>query len=279
MRTDFDGNFLHNLPIALVPKQRIALEAISFSLDSIEQLYAKLTGKLSMYEDMQQLNNIQRPDLVEIFSNIWSIIDNAHSVKQLLHGFDKRTKNDEKNELDFEVAVSGSETNLVAQDYHANYGEKISSLRNKMDHLSGNINAIVEKKSSQEPLFGTLSYILSNAHDCTNGEFDVATISSTVFIKNTHVYSVINPADIRRKNIIHPVDHLQFSAFDSIKIPITDLFEDTVKLRNTINNDMSSSFSTALRKYAKDHNLEEDDVFKAHPGELLMGLRVKMVGK
>lgn len=277
MEQEFSGNFLHNLPQAIVPKQRIALEAISFSLDTIEQTYLELVAGLSTYLDIKQLRSFQRSDRVSIFSKVWVIIDSSHAVLQLLQGFEKKTKQDSEKKVDFLIEGKGSKTNKVAKTFYADYGEKIRSLRNKMDHLGGNLNAIVSKKASQEPLFGTLSYILSDAENCASGEFDVIVLGSTPFTSDKHSFSALNPTDIRRKIIFHPVDHLQFSAFDGFKVSITDLFEDSINLRRVINTDMASMLSAALKRHARENSLEEKDVFQTMPGEFVGGMKVQMV--
>ncbi len=263
--------------MALVPKKRIALEAISFSLDSIEQSYTRLINILSTYQNIQQLQKMQRSDRINVFSGIWSIIDNGHAIIQLMHGAEKKTQQDKEMKLDVLVEAVESETNRAVVSYNASYGRTVGSLRNQMDHLSGNLNKLSNKKASQEPLFGTLSYILSDAATCGAGEFDVVAIASTGFTRDSHKFSLLNPADIRRKSIYHPVDHIQFSAFDSVTISITDLVEDSLNLRKILNTDLASNIASSLRKYAEENNLKEADVFQTLPGEFFGGMRVKMM--
>jgi hypothetical protein len=277
MEGDFEGNFLHNLPKALTPKQRVALEAISFALDSIEQNYLRLIEYLSNFPNPKLVLNLQRRDRVSIFTDIWTIIDNCHSILQLISGFEKKNKKEQEKVLDFVIDGRGSKTNIAVKEYFQAYNETIRTLRNKMDHLSGNLSAIIEKRTPQEPLFGSLSYILSNPQDCASHEFDVVVVASTVFTGGVHTFSALNPADIRRKIIFHPVDHLQFSAFGSTKIKLTDLYEDSMNIRNIMNTDMADGFAESLRKYASENGMNEKELFETLPGEMVFGMHVKMV--
>lgn len=276
MSTNFNGNFLHNLPKALEAKQRIALEAISFSLDAIDIKYNTIINRLSMYRTVEKVQKMPRLERIAIFSDIWSMIDNAHAIMQLFYGAEKKTKRDEAKKLDFTIEGHDSSTGKITKTYYDEYAEPLRVLRNKMDHLSGNLEKIADKKAIQEPMFGTLAYILSNEKTPENSELDVVILTNSSFVREKHSFMTINPADLRRKNILIPVDHLQITAFDSDRINLTNLYEDSLSVREALNTDLASAFAQALRDSAKKRGIKEQDVFETLPGVFTGIMHIKM---
>lgn len=73
--------FLRRLPQILDSEQRIRLEALVFSADTIDVSYAAIVALTSKYAE--SITNITRTDRIRLFANVWTIVDQLHSCRQL----------------------------------------------------------------------------------------------------------------------------------------------------------------------------------------------------
>jgi hypothetical protein len=180
--------FLRRLPKTLNPRERLALEALVFSADSIDASYQSIISLTSaLGEKIPEIQRIQRSLL---FTFAWSIIDHLHVCRQLLSSLGVKTKT---------AAKFVKET------------ERATDLRNKMDHLKGNIDNLTKSKRPRPPLFGAITYIYIS--EATDGN---ALMGGTVLISaGTWSHSLkmemLNPAG---RPLRLPVSGFQLEAFD-----------------------------------------------------------------
>src|SRR6266853_3770173 len=131
--------FLQRLPKQLNKRQRIILEAIDISAESIE---------LSMHR-IQQLSldvvgrdgdpNFSATERSMLFLDAWGIVDRAHNIRTLLKCGQPS------------IAVGEG----ITFDTEASKG---SLMRNAMDHLADNMGYIVEKDRSP-PIYGIITFV------------------------------------------------------------------------------------------------------------------------
>lgn len=263
MADAFNGEFLKNLPQSLHPKQRVALEGISFSIDAIEIKYLRILSVLSQHRDAVSISSMTSLEKTSVFSDVWSIIDHVHAINQLLYNSQKKQKNDENTDLI--IDLEDTDITEVMSKYDQNFSTKIRSLRNQMDHLGGNLNKTISKKAVQPPLFGSLSYLLTNPEELKEGKLDVVVLSSGPHIKKTHDYAAINPCDFAGKPVNSPVDYIELNAFDEI-LNITELFHSIISIKNLYNTTIAAIFEESFKKYAEDKGISFEDLIKPLAG-------------
>jgi hypothetical protein len=131
-------SFLQRSPKELDRRQRIILEAIDISADTIDlsmrrikQLALNVVGRSGDPEFSQTERST-------LFLDAWAIVDRAHTIGTLL----KR----------------GSPSIMVGPDIKfAPEASKATSMRNAMDHVAQQIGNIV-KKTRAPPLYGIVTF-------------------------------------------------------------------------------------------------------------------------
>jgi hypothetical protein len=163
------------------------MDAIVIACDILGQAYQDLfhlAAKIG--SDLSSLDHSVRAAAIGL---CWSIVDQLHAVRQLL-------------------APPTHETAGPVSQRFLNASAPATTLRNKMDHLKSNLRNLAEKKGGRFPLFGALSYVLSNA-DAETGGF-LITISSGA-LHGGEVFPAANPVG---RKYTTPVGLLQLHAFD-----------------------------------------------------------------
>ncbi|MGH1456583.1 MAG: hypothetical protein ACRBDI_07370 [Alphaproteobacteria bacterium] len=272
----FKGDFLGNLPRTFNPKQRIAFEAIGFSIEAVHLRYCSILDQLSQYNDHEILNQIPALERVNLFSNIWSMIDQAHAINQLLYQSAKKNKGAKAD--DFGVSLEGTKVASAIEEYHSSFSGVLKSLRDNMDHLAGNLDKLAAKKGSQDPMYGSLSYILSNPEGLSNKKMGVVVLSSGSFIREKHNFNAVNPANLGGKSISVPVDHLELSAF-GYKIDLSELYHKIMQLKHLVNTEMAKIFEKEFKKYADDKGIKYEDMFMSLPGAFTGYMQMKLVSE
>ncbi|HEY9686093.1 MAG TPA: hypothetical protein V6C52_03865 [Coleofasciculaceae cyanobacterium] len=257
-----ETEFLRAIPLSLDLKQRIALEAVSFSLDAIIGSYNQIVYLLSQFSH-SKISDINREERVYIFTNIWTMIDQTHLINQLLKEiYTPMKKHPEEDDLHLGVVIDEKKELEFIDTYLATYSAVISDLRNKMDHLRVNLNNLSNAKKI-EPIHGSLSYICSNIEELRQeGIFHIVVLFTGNLTHKNHKLPVINPTKYAGEDINVPVDCLMLSAFGR-KIYISELFTDTTKLKDTLNNVFGKRVKESLLQYAQENNLDTQEICKS----------------
>lgn len=131
-----DDSFLRKLPQVYVPENRMQTEALLMAADIIEICYDQIHAVTERYQE--KILDIRPKERVKIFSDLWTIVDQLHVVRQVLP-----------------VLADGLEE---AVDFCAEH-EAATLMRNRMDHLHQAIPNLVKSKKRRPPVFGSLSYV------------------------------------------------------------------------------------------------------------------------
>lgn len=182
-------SFLRRLPIAFDLEGRFRTDAIVIACDILGQAYQDLfhlgvrTGS-----DVGSLGHAGRASAIGL---CWLIVDQLHAVRQL-------------------VRPPAQQAIGPIMQRFLDMSAPATDLRNKMDHLNTNLRNLGSKKGIRSPLFGAISYVLSNENPETGGL--LVTISSGT-LQGGEVFPAVNPAG---RNYTTPVGLLQLYAFDII---------------------------------------------------------------
>lgn len=182
------------------------MDACGVSLDAVDRAMRRMRAAAAQIE----VPGGKTPDVVRsaLFGDAWSIVDQAHMLRSLLH------------ELSTEI-------NVPAFREFAAVSEAATTLRNKMNHLHNNIANLAAKKGGQ-PLHGALSFCVHRLSEA--GERKVAsgagidqpsdlapsyivTLTLGPMLQKNHTFWPANPAG---RKIEFPIGCFQLHAFDIV---------------------------------------------------------------
>jgi hypothetical protein len=189
-----DDAFLRRLPKILYPEERLRLEALVYSADTIEASYQSIVSLTSRYGE--NITEIKRIERTQLFMLAWSIVDHLHACRQLLPSLGLNTQ---------------TATKFIEET------ESATILRNKMDHLNPQIGNLSKLKDTRPPLFGALTYIYMPMPKDNIPPKDGATIliSAGTWSHGLNAQFAL-PAGL---NLRLPVGEFHLQAFDQ-RIPI-----------------------------------------------------------
>jgi len=163
-----DESYLRKLPVALSVEERMRYDAIVTAADIIAQSFSMLQRLTS--EAKAETENFNYGLRAILLSLCWTIVDQLHAIRQLL-------KPKQEGPLTTRFREAAATATL---------------LRNKMDHLSGNLKNVSSSKRPKNPLFGSLSYFYApDAASAANGG-KIITIMSGL-IHGGDFFPLINP--------------------------------------------------------------------------------------
>lgn len=183
-----DQSFLRRLPVALIAKERLRFDAIVTASDISQQSFNSLRKiALEIKDDISELGNEGRAFAL---SQCWTLVDQLHAIRQLLIPPAKL------------AAKPGPFTKALLDS------TKVASLlRNKMDHLSENLQNLSAQKGPRSPLYGSLSYFYSETYPLTGGS--IVTIMSGA-LHGEDTLPCVNPLE---RSITLPVGQFTLTAF------------------------------------------------------------------
>jgi hypothetical protein len=184
-----DDSFLRRLPSVLDRRQRMEAEALVYSADVI----------VAAWQSLQQLavtagksDDADRNLRVLMLSKAWNIVDQINAARQLAGLMTQR-------------ADPGPGFNF---DKFMFYAEPARQLRNKMDHLAGNVANLASQTGPVSALFGSLSFFVMES--ATRGTAIVIQAGSVGPNESWHV---VNPAG---RVMTLPADLFTLNAFGII---------------------------------------------------------------
>lgn len=182
-----DDSYLRKLPVGLDPESRLRMDAIVVASDIVSQAYQELF-RLGA-EIGANLGKIGNPLRATFIGLAWSIVDQLHAIRQLL------------------MPPRAKSAGPVTQRF-LDAAAPATFLRNKMDHLKNNLLNLSAKKGERYPLFGAISYLLSNSDPESGGM--LMTVSSGA-LHGGELFPAVNPLG---RSFTTPVGLLQLHAFD-----------------------------------------------------------------
>jgi hypothetical protein len=138
-----DDSFLRRLPASLDPIVRLRFEAIVFSSDVLSNAYQSLCEVAARFDHSRSFSTRER---IALFSSVWTIVDQLHVLRQLIQAMTNKTPGPN-------------------QQRFLDLSQNATLMRNRMDHLSGNLKNLSAQKGRQIPLFGTVAYFFVSAGD------------------------------------------------------------------------------------------------------------------
>ena len=186
-----ENSFLRKIPWAIKTSDRMELEAIAFAIDAIYLRHRRILDWATKCEP-ESFSNTPHNERLELFLDIWSIVDQVYVLRQLL----------------------GKLSHLPSVAEFISFAEVAGHTRNGMDHLPQNISNIAPKKKPM-PVYGAFSfgrfYWDSSGINIENCE--IYTITAGSLTHRLHKWPVPNPAMSGRVLEI-PVGMFEFSSFD-----------------------------------------------------------------
>ncbi|MEE8294937.1 MAG: hypothetical protein V3R64_04430 [Sphingomonadales bacterium] len=243
-------DFLIHPPQGLNPEQRFIFEGIGYSIQGIEIAFKRLEkGSLNFIKDSTEITD---QDRTELFLDVWSIIDRADALIQLIT----------REEARFSTSV----TKQFILDHSA-----ARNLRNYMDHLAGNISNIVNSKKRWPPIYGALSFV--SAHPNEKGEIEEAVVIlvTSGSFKDKSTLPVVNPAG---RELKIPVGLFQISAFDQT-LYISKLYEDVKKIREFFESKIAPSARKMITEEATKKGVDIEEALSPSMEGLHVMMKVK----
>lgn len=189
-------SILRRLPQTFNAEQRLALDALVFSADTVAHSIASLQELAAAHGSAI----VQAPSRVRVamFQAAWSIVDHLHVARQLL-----------------KKLVSGEYgPELGAFDA---LGEIATLMRNCMDHLHQKIPNLARAKGVRAPVLGSLGYVLLEREDIEIADDGKRIVGAKSIIMTTGAMLPgqsmpgVNPAG---RDLTPPADLFQLSAGD-----------------------------------------------------------------
>jgi hypothetical protein len=136
----FDKNsYVAHPPKLFLLRDRLCLEAIAYSMDSISASLEFIQCLTAKYSDAEFGPSFSEQELRALCSDVWNVVDQLHMLRKLLEQLDPQR-----------AGIPG--------EFAKKYGVA-TEIRNKMDHLHQNLDNLANAKSGRSTIFGSLSYV------------------------------------------------------------------------------------------------------------------------
>ena len=211
-----DQSFLRRLPVALNVKQRMEYDAIVTAADIITVAFSTLRQITA--QAAVEMEAFDQGFRAMALSLCWTIIDQLHAIRQLLQ------------------PGHGEKIGPLTAAF-LDAAEPATKLRNRMDHLSANLDNISKSKGSKRPLFGSLSYCFARDSESAAIGANVVTIMSGA-LHGSEMLPFINPSG---RTFTLPTGLFTLSAFDcelELGLPIGALRDLLVRMESLMETDI-----------------------------------------
>lgn len=248
-----EGSFLRNIPWVYETQGRMELEAIAFAIDAIYLKHLRIIGWATNCQ-ADTFANITHHERLELFLDLWSIVDQADVLRRLLN---KGTKSS--------VISSFMEVAAPAQ-----------SMRNKMDHLAQNIPNLASSKGNITPIYGAFSFGKFELDDkgVDVEDVEIYTVTAGSLTHKSHKWPVPNPSNSGRILDI-PVGMLEFSAFDKT-LDVSELIRRLHELVHLFDTVIRERIESEIDTLAKDQGLDAELLKSDSAGGIATVLKGKL---
>lgn len=224
-----EKDFLKHPPQGIDIKQRLTFEGIGYAVDALEISYERLKKHAAVVIELEA--NKEGIDRTSMFVDAWAMVDHGHSLLQLLLTL--------KNEI-WNDTIEG-----FVEEHAA-----VTRLRNNMDHLSSNLNNLVNSKGRRPPIYGGVSFISTKRDE--DGQFSkssMVTITAGALNKPKLRLRIANPAG---QIIELPVGFFHLTAFDS-RENLSALYQGATVIRDHFNTEVARHACAFLKEHAEEH--------------------------
>jgi len=186
-----ENSFLRKIPLAYETQGRMELEAIAFATNSIYLKHSQIYN-WAIACDSASFSNVPYQERLDLFLNLWSIVDQADALRRLLQK---------------------GKASLVISDFLA-IADPAQQMRNKMDHLPQNIPNMAGKSGKVLPIYGVFSFgkFWLSKDGISVDDFEIYTITAGSLTHKTHQWPIATPSPGKLLQI--PIGMFEFSAFD-----------------------------------------------------------------
>lgn len=244
-----EESFLRRIPLAYETQGRMELEAIAFAIDAIYLKHQQIS-KWATNCDLGSFVNTPHHERLDLFLNLWSIVDQADVLRRLLQ------------KIKTNRAVNG----------FLNIADSAQRMRNKMDHLSQNIPNIASKTGKVVPVYGVLSFgkfgLSNNGVDVE--DFEIYTITAGSLTHKSHQWPIATPSPGKILEI--PVGMFEFSAFDST-LDVSGLVQSLHHVVQTFETDVRPRIEAKIKSVAEENGLSADALISECAGSIATVIR------
>jgi hypothetical protein len=242
-------SFLRNAPRAIDLKDRLAWEVIVNASDAIDLSYQRLFQTLTIINSSGAEASTVEMYRAHILLDCWSIIDNAHSVIQIVNRFPR---------------INGG----LLDTFLKSYKNSIYTLRNKIRHITQNIDNM-SKISSSDPVYGSVSFSSPLEVDST---FEIIAFALGGMQFSQETGAII---DTRSIPLADRIANITLTAFGE-RIEISSLYSSMLEVLNNIDESMKEFVVPKLIAVAQKHGLDAQKLLKETvKGTVIM--RFKMI--
>jgi hypothetical protein len=236
-------SFLRNLPIAILPEERLKLEAIAFSLDSIQYSYNGMRDAAFGISNTTTLDSIFENRLA-LFSHAWGLVDQIHALRCLLK-------------------TMRMEPNGVLEKFVNSY-ENASLARNYMDHVHQNIKNLSISKKQRPPIFGSINFCLIEEKHLVYDDVDgckkmtgccLITVPSGRMVNNL----ITIGEHLGGEQIEYPVGRFMLSVKD-LTIKLSKSWIDANDVANRFETHVRNSYEELIRNDAMKRMINPDEI-------------------
>lgn len=238
-------SYLRNPPVTIEQEDIAILDAIRFSLDICELSFDRLKANLSL---LTEKKNPAHKDFPQIFSDIWSIINNSVIFYK----------------------ISSREFNLSNNEPYFTEILKAKSLRDSNQHIDERLSQVL--KNNDYPVYGSLSW---EKHYLENDNIIFSAIYSGSFTNRSDVELTIKDSESIEEELDDVIQQIKFSSvarkgkkpnfyFENQKISINKLISD-LKL-------WADHFDKQMEEQMKDF-----DTTERHKSDFIIKLGAKKI--
>lgn len=236
------NSYIRNPPKILLPKQVVTFNAIRYSLDICQLSFQRLIKKLSEQTEKKEIEPIDFP---EIFSDVWSIINNAQMFGKIIC-------------REFDISKTDPKLTEII---------KAIGFRNSNQHFEERISQILSVEDL--PIYGSLSWrknyletneiILSTIY---SGTFTNKSIVSIPISNKSQIENDMVIQKIEFSNVVREKDKSGKWNFNECKISISRLLSDLKIIVDWLDKGV-------YEELAKRQDLEK------HKSDLIFQLKIK----
>lgn len=241
-------SLLRNVPTKTHPAHVAAFDAICYSLDIVDLAYNRLEKNLF---DFVYPKKTARPSMPELFSDIWSIINNVTVFQDILAG----VFGIDKKDLLFESI------------------RNVKELRHTSQHLAERIEEVIS--TSNIPIYGKLSWYAQKETNAKEGI--ITSVYSGSFTGKDRVSnSVAHPLDGLLDRRVYNIDFTGVIRTKGEEGKQT-FREETVRIENLIMGLEKVVGHLEAQLAGQFNELNEEELSKIHRKDLVFQLKTKKV--
>lgn len=240
-----ETSILRNIPWGIRTDDRIKLQAMAFAIDAIYLRHSWILNWATRCK-RESFANTPHHERLELFLNLWSIIDQVDILRQLLSKLG----------------------HIPSINEFLKTAEISKLMRDKMDHLPEMVPNLAKKTKPSPPIYGAFSfgrfYLDQAGIDIENVE--IYSITAGSFTHKTHYWPLPAPATAG-KILEIPVGMFEFSVFDWT-LDVSSMVRNLPLLVNVL----SANLESALKEVAANENIDTAALLADHADALAIVL-------